>query len=294
MMKSLDSTRMGGIILALALGLALSACSAVKLGYSNLPGLAYWWLDGYADFSEEQAPVVREHIAQLHAWHRQKELPKIVDLLARMEQLAPGEVNPQQACSIVAEVQGRMRAVAVEGEPRIAAISTSMTPRELRHMQRKFRRNNERSQKEWLDLSPAERNEKRFDQMLERLETIYGRLDEPQRAVLRQRIQLSAFDAARSHAEWQRRQEELLKMLRRVAQHGTSDAEARGLLRAWYDGIEKAADPGYRAYQQVLLQEGCMTFSLVHHSTTPAQREQAAKRLRAYQRDLRDLVLAQP
>jgi hypothetical protein len=294
MMKSSDSTRMGGIILALALALALSACSAVKLGYSSLPNLAYWWLDGYADFSDEQAPVVREHIVQLHTWHRQKELPKLGDLLARMEQLTPGEVSPEQACGIVAEVQGRMRAVAMEAEPRIVAVAMSMTGRELRHMQRKFRRNNERYQKEWLDLPPAERNDKRFDQMLERLETIYGRLDEPQRAVLRRRIEQSAFDAGRSHAEWQRRQEDLLQALRRVSQRGTPEPEARALLRAWYEGIEKAPDPGYRAYQQVLLQEGCLTFSLVHQSTTAQQREQAARRLRAYQRDLRDLVLAQP
>lgn len=294
MMKSLDSTRMGGIILALALGLALSACSAVKLGYSSLPNLAYWWLDGYVDFSDEQAPLVRDHLAQMHTWHRQRELPRLVDLLARMEQLAPGEVSPQQACGMVAEVRDRMRAVAAEAEPRIVSMAMSLTGRELRHVQRKFRRNNERYRKEWLDLPPAERNEKRFDQMLERLETIYGRLDEPQRAVLRQRIEQSAFDPERSHAEWQRRQEELLKALRRASQRGTPEPEVRALLRAWYEGIEQAADPGYRAYQQVLLQEGCLTFSLVHRSTTAQQREQAAKRLRAYQRDLRDLVLAQP
>ena len=55
-MKSMDPTRIGGIILALALCLALSACSAIKLGYNALPTLSYWWLDGYIDFSAEQAP----------------------------------------------------------------------------------------------------------------------------------------------------------------------------------------------------------------------------------------------
>lgn len=294
MMKSSDLTRMGGIILALALALALAACSAVKLGYSSLPNLAYWWLDGYVDFSEEQAPQAREEIGRLHAWHRQQELPKLVELLARMEQLAPGEVNPQQACAIVTEVQARMRAVANEAEPRVAAMAATLTGRELRHIARKFRRNNERYRKEWLDLSLPEQQEKRFEQMLERLETIYGRLEEPQRVVLRQRIAQSALDPARSHAEWQRRQQDLAQILHRVSRREVPEAEARALLRGWYERVESAPDPVYRTYQQTLKQEGCTTFSLVHQSTTAAQREQAVRQLRAYQRDLRELMASQP
>jgi hypothetical protein len=291
MMKSRDSTRLAGIILALALALGLAACSAVKLGYGNLAHLGYWWLDGYVDFSDEQAPAVRDELAQLHAWHRQQELPRVLDLLARMEQMAPGEVSAQQACTLFAEVRARLDAVAQHAEARLAAIATTLTGRELRHMQRKFRRNNETYQEDWLDVPAARMQEKRYDRMLERLETLYGRLEAPQRAVLRQRIAQSAFDPARSHAEWQRRQHDLLQVLRRVAHRGTPEPEAGALLRGWLARVAQAPDPAYRAYQATLLQEGCATFAAVHQGTTAAQREQAARRLRAYQRDLRELVI---
>ena len=214
---------------------------------------------------------MRDEIVQLHAWHRQTELPRLQEMLARMEQLAPGEVSPQQACAMVADVQARYQAVVQHAEPRVVAMASQLTGRELRHMARKFRRNNERYQKEWLDLPVAEQHEKRLKQMVERMETVYGRLDEPQRAVLRRRIEQSAFDAGRSHAEWQRRQQDLLQILRRIAHDGVAEGEARALL-----------------------QEGCATFSVVHQSTTPAQREQAMRRLRAYQRDLQDLMTQQP
>lgn len=291
MMKSLDSTRLAGIILALGLALALSACSAVKLGYANLPNLAYWWLDGYVDFSDEQAPLVRDEIARLHTWHRQRELPRVLELLARMEQMAPADFTPQQACTVFAEVRARLDAVAIEAVPRVATIAATLTGRELRYLQRKFRRNNEKYREEWLDVPPAKVHEKRYERMLERLETFYGRLDEPQRAMLRQRIAQSAYDPARSHAEWQRRQQDLQQVLRRIAHRGTPEAEAHGLLRGWLARVERAPDAGYRAYQDTLLQEGCATFAAVHQSTTPTQREQAARRLRDYQRDLRDLVM---
>ncbi|RYF13731.1 MAG: hypothetical protein EOO30_20455 [Comamonadaceae bacterium] len=289
-MKSLDSTRLAGIILALGLALVLSACSALKLGYTNLPNLAYWWLDGYVDFSDEQAPLVRDEIARFYAWHRQQELPKVVELLARMEQMAPADFTPQQACTVFGEVRARLDAVATEASPRIAAIAATLTGRELRYLQRKFRRNNETYREEWLDVPAAKVHEKRYERLLERLETFYGRLDEPQRVVLRQRIVQSAFDPARSHAEWQRRQQDLQQVLRRVAHRGTPEAEAPALVRGWFARVERAPDPAYRAYQDTLLHEGCATFAAVHQGTTPAQREQAARRLRDYQRDLRDLV----
>ena len=294
-MKSMDPTSIGGIILALAHCLALSACSAIKLGYNALPTLSYWWLDGYIDFSAEQAPRMRDELARLLAWHRQQELPRVVELLERTERMAPSEITAQQACGVVAEARDRLHAVAGNAEPGIVALGASLTGRELRHLGRKFRRNNEQFEQDWVKLPPPERHDKRFQQLLERIEMIYGRLDEPQRAVLRQRIEQSAFDPARALGERQRRQHELLQVLHRLtAAGGMPEPEARTLVRTWIDHAEVSPDPTYRAHQEALLQEGCTTFALVHQSTTAAQREQAVRRLRAYQRDLRDLMAQQP
>lgn len=289
-MKWLVSTRSVAIILALAAALALSACSAVKLGYANLPVLAFWWLDGYADFSDEQEPRVRDVIAELHAWHRQNELPRVAELLGRIEQLAPGEIPAPQACAIVTEVQARLQATAARAEPAAAALAATLTPRQLRHIARKFRSNNERFQRDWLDLTPGDQQEKRFQQTLERIETFYGRLDEPQRAVLRQRLATTVWDPKKMLAQWQRRQRELLGIFERVRSRGVTAAEGAALLRTWSDRLETPADLAYRAYQDALLQEGCATFAAVHQSTTPEQREHAVRRLRAWRRDLRDLT----
>lgn len=292
-MKWLVSNRIGGIILALALALALAACSAVKLGYANLPHLAWWWLDGYVDFTDEQEPRVREAIASLHAWHRHNELPRVGELLGRMEQMAGGDITPQQACSVVADVQARMREVGRQAEPAAVSVAATLTQRQLRHMGRKFRSTNERFRREWIELSPDEQLEKRYAKMLDRAESVYGTLDAPQRKVLRQRLASTIWDPRRMLAQWQRRQQELLQILARVAQPGLPAAEAGALLRAWVERLEQPADPAYRAYQDALLQEGCATFAAVHQVTTAAQREQAVRRLRAWQRDVRELT-AQP
>ena len=205
MLKKKAPMRIAVIILALTLSLALSGCSAIKLGYNTLPDLAYWWLDGYVDFSDGQRTEVRGEIAQVHAWHRQQELPLLADLLARLEQLAPGEIAPQQACEVVADVRARLDAVGDRLEPGAAHLATTLTAGQLRHLERKFHSSNETFRKEQIEATPAERQDKRYDRILDKAEMIYGRLDEPQRAVLRQGLAQSAYDPARILADRERR-----------------------------------------------------------------------------------------
>ncbi len=289
-MKLPDFRRPAGIILAMALSLGLSGCSALKLGYGNLPDLAYWWLDGYVDFTEAQATRVRGELHRLHAWHRQQ-LPRVADLLARLEQMVPGDISPQQACAVVEEVQDHLRLVADAAGPAAASIATTLNAKQLHHIERKFRGNDKRFQEEWVDLTPGERQARRYDETLDRLESIYGTLDAPQRAVLRQGIAQSKYVPERILLDRERRQQDLLQVLKQLSQGNVKPDEARVQLHAWLDRSQHAPDLAYRAWQEGLVQEGCRVFSAVHSSTTPAQREHAIRRLRAYQRDLRELAV---
>ncbi|MCC2674651.1 MAG: hypothetical protein K0R58_1598 [Ramlibacter sp.] len=282
--------RSAAIILVLTLSLGLSACSAIKLGYSSLPEVAFWWLDGYLDFSEDQKPEARRELARLHEWHRRQELPKLIEVLARMEQMAAGDVTPQQACEVVSQVQARIAAVADQAAGGAGALASTLTARQLRHLDRKYRSRNEDFFRDWVAKPVNEQHEKRYEKTLERLETIYGRLDAPQRAVLRQAIERSMYQPGRILTERQRWQQDVLQALRQASAPGTAPAQATALVNAALQRMQQPPDAPYRAWRDALIQEGCRTFAAVHQATTPAQREQAARRLRAYQRDLRELA----
>ncbi|HEY8360124.1 MAG TPA: DUF6279 family lipoprotein [Ramlibacter sp.] len=281
------STRLWRIIVALVVAVGLTACSAIKLGYNTFDDVAYWWLDGYIDFTDEQAPRARAELDRLHAWHRSQELPRFVEILERMERMAPGSITPQQACGIANEVQERLKLVADQAEPAVLALVADLTPDQLRHLERKYRSNNDKFRKEWVREPVAEQKDKRYERMLDRLEMIYGRLDTAQRRVLRQGIDQSAWDAQRVMAERQRRQQDLLQTAGRIIE---SRGANRELLRGYVERVQRSPDAAYRAWQDELLQENCRVFAAVHESTTAGQREQAVRRLRAYQRDLKDLA----
>jgi hypothetical protein len=64
-------------------------------------------------------------------------------------------------------------------------------------------------------------------------------------------------------------------------------------MRGYFERLREPANAADRAYQQALIDESCGSFAALHNSTNAAQREAAVRRLRAYQRDLRELSAQQ-
>ena len=284
--------RLARIMVLLAVAAALAACSAIKLGYNTLDSVAYWWLDSYFDFSDAQAPLVRQDVAGLHLWHRNEELPRLAAMLGKMEQLAPGDISPAQACAFVIEFRQRLRVLADRAEPAAVTLATSLQPEQLQHLSHKYEKNNAKYRDDWIRLPPAERREKRYKQFLERSEMVYGRLDEPQREALRGDVERSIFDPQRILADRERRQADALRTLGQLSAQPVDFASARQLMRGYLERLERSPDKAYRDYQEALIEEGCRHFAVLHNSTSLAQREAAVRRLRAYQRELRELTAA--
>ena len=278
------------IIGLLALAATLAGCSTIKLGYNNLDDIAYWWLDSYIDFSDEQATRVREDLASLHAWHRSHELQPVIAILQDMERLASGDVTPAQVCVFVQLGRERFNAVTDRAEPAAVTLAMGFTAEQLQHLQRKYDKNDAEYRKQWVRIPRAEQKEKRFEQFLERSETFYGTLGEPQRAVLQGLVEQSIFEPERMLAERMRRQQDALDTLRKLAGQPIAFNEARALLRGYLERVQEPPEPAARRYQQALVDEACRNISVLHNSTTAAQRDAAVRRLRAYQRDLRDLL----
>jgi len=283
---------MARIIGVLLLAAALGACSAIKLAYNNLPTVSYWWLDDYLDFDSEQTPKVRDELAQLLAWHRQNELPRIASLLQEAQALAPGEVTPAQVCAMGDRIRERLLAVTERAEPAGTELALSLTDAQLQQLERKYEKNNASYRKEWLDRTPAQVQEKRYDQFLDRTEDFYGRLSAQQRDLLKQQVAQSVFDPRLADTERRHRQQEALVLLRGFVANKPSPVEARAALHAYIQRIAEPPPGPWRDQQQALLQEGCRNTAVLHNGTSPSQRAQAVRRLQAYQDDLRQLVAA--
>jgi hypothetical protein len=279
--------RFGIAVLVLLL---LPACSAIKLGYQQLPTLSYWWLDSTVSFSGNQMPAAKEAIEKLHQWHRREELPGYAALLQRTAELSAGPVQPEQLCRVIDEVQARLDTLMRQAVVQAAPVAMALGPRQLSHMARHWERQNEEWEKEWLQGDTDARMERRLDKALSRYNSFYGELNTAQINLIKTQLSQSPWTAEWGRRDRQRRQQDLLSTLQRITQSNLTQAQAEAQLWGVWQRWLQPPDAGQRAVVQSLSQRACENLAQLHNTATAEQRVRLTRRLRAYERDLLDLT----
>lgn len=268
----------------------LSACSAPSLVYNNATELVHWWLDGYVDLDTAQSVMVRSELVDIQHWHRQNELPRIATLLRDTARRLPEPLTADAVCSVYKEVVASGERLSVKAETAVVALAASLTTAQVQAMERKYAKSNADYRAKWLGGSAAEAKERRYSQLLDRAESVYGRLNASQRELLRQQVVNATFDAQTTYATRLRHQQDAVQVLRQIAQTRPDLTTTRDAMRALLARRLRAPDPQQRRYAEALVQEGCAGMAVVHNSTTPAQRAEAARKLNAYANDAMKLA----
>ena len=284
------------IVLVLALT-TLPGCStntAAKVAYNQSPDLAYWWLDDYADFNGVQSLQVKAALARLQDWHRQTQLPLYAQSLQGLQQLAPADINADQACHTAADARAHVATVLAQIEPVAASLAAMLQPAQFDTMARKFAKGNAEWRSDFIEVSAQKLQTRRFKQARERAELLYGSLNDAQSAALRRGVAQSVFDPALAYTERLRRQQDMLQTLRAITAAAVPAAEAntsrsaRVLVHALLGRALSSPDAAYRRYQEALTSEGCALFADLHQRASTAQRLHAAQTLKRYE----DLLLS--
>ena len=279
---------------AVVMSASLSGCSAIKLGYNQLPEISSWWLDNYIDFTDNQAAQAKQALKKLQTWHRKEELPQIANLLVQAQSMAPNNISQQQACEVWGQMEKRIDAVAQESSRLATPIVLQLTPRQLRHLEKRWAVKNDDWKKDWLQPSAEDRLKKRLDATVDRFSDFYGDLNAEQIKLLRQQIEQSLWSPEVAIQNRIKRQQSQLVVLQNLIQDaqkpGFNLAQAeKTVLQLSLQGV-RPQDPTLLNLQLQLEQQACLNFSQFHNTTTPAQRQKAQRRLRAYEADLRDLI----
>jgi hypothetical protein len=274
--------------------LLLQGCSAIKLGYQQLPTLSYWWLDSTVSFSSAQTAGAKQALDNLYQWHRSEELPAYADLLQRAQVLSAGPVQTEQVCRVWADVQTRLDTAMREAVVQAAPVVMSLGPRQLSHIARRWESQNEDWEKEWLLGNVNERLERRLDKTVERYRSFYGELTPAQASIVKTQLAQSPWTAEWGRQDRQRRQQDLLSTLQGISQSKLSQAEVEGQLWGVWQRWMKPTEAGQRAVVQSLQQRACENLAQFHNAATAEQRQQATRRLRAYEKDIKELVKPKP
>ena len=278
------------LALALLGALTLAGCSAVKFGYEQAPSLVYWWLDGHLDFSDSQSTRVRDALERLQRWHRQRELPLYADLLARAATLAEGPVEADQVCQMQADMQQRLDALLQEAVRQLSPVMAQIETRQIRHMSAHLEQKNAKWEDQWLQGSSSMRLQRRLDRAADRLADFYGSLTTAQTRLLRRQLEQSVWSPEWGRQERLRQQRDLLGALMRIeAEKPSVKATELALLGVWDRWLQPRSAADQERWKDWIVQ-GCQNLADLHNSTSAEQRQRAARRLRSYEKDLRELA----
>jgi hypothetical protein len=270
--------------------LLLQGCSAIKLGYQQLPTLSYWWLDSAISFNSEQSVRAKEALEQLHQWHRREELTSYADFLQRSALWSQGTLESTQVCSAFTEVQTRLDRLMREAVRQAAPVAMMLGPRQLSHLARQWDSKNEEWEKDWLRGDEQARIERRMERVTGRYSDFYGSLSAEQTSLIKSQLAQSQWTAEWGRRDRQRRQRDLLATLQRVTQNqmtaAQTEAELWGVWQRWL----KPPDAAGAALMQAMSLQACNNLTQLHNTTSSEQRQRATRRMRAYERDLRDLI----
>jgi len=281
-------------LVAVSMSVILTGCSAVRLGYNNLPDIASWWLDSYIDFSDTQGPQAKAALQKLQTWHRKEELPAIAELLVQAQTLAPQNITPEQACKIWEGAQVRIESLIQESSRLAAPVVSQLSAKQLKHLEKEWATRNEDWKKQWVQGTPDSRIKKRVDLAAERFNSFYGDLNLEQRQVLKQQFLQSTWSPEASYQRRLKRQQEQLIALQAMSSEITKPAmpiaQVEKALQSLILQSVRPKDAGELSKQLQLEQQACQNLAQLHNTMSPAQRLKAQRKLKDYETDIRELM----
>ena len=268
----------------------LAGCSSVRLGYGSGPLLAWWWLDGYVDFSRENAPLAQQGIDRWFEWHRATQLPAYAGLLDAAAQDVLEPVTAAQACGWQARMRGALNPALDRAVEIAADLVPTLGEAQLRHIEQRYAKGNDEMRSDFLQPDPAVRQRESVKRTVDRIERMYGRLEPAQTRVIAAGVAASPFDPERWLADRERRQRDTLAILRELVTTGADRDRRLAGLRTLALRIERSPDPDYRAYQLRLAEYNCQFAARIHNATTPEQRRKARDTFKGWADDFRALA----
>ncbi len=262
----------------------------VRLGYGQAPQLAYWWLDGYYDFSDGQQEKVRDAIASFFAWHRKTQLSDYAQLLDRAQTELPQDTTPAQICRWNDEFLTRLNTAADRAMPDLADLVLSLSPQQLVHVQKRMDKQNKEFANDYLQKAKAQRLESSMKRIVDRVEMVYGEIDDAQRKLIEAGVSASPFDPEAWGAEQQERQRETMRTMRELIDSKADATRAQAAMRALADMTQRSPRPAYRAYQHRLIAYNCAFAAQIHNAMSAPQRQAAVKRFKGWAEDARALA----
>lgn len=272
--------------------LALAACSTgMRMGYNNADTLLLYSLGGYVSLTPEQEALVKERAGALVSWHRTTQLRDYASLIEQARgKIAAGPVSAQEVLAFNEAINTRMMLVGERAAPDVARLALTLTPEQVERLQRRFADDAAKARREAVKAAETVSPDERARKYIERAEYWFGSVTPAQRALLREELQRRPDGNAGWRAERERRQQELLRVLRRIQDERPDEATATAWVRRYFAQLREPPDAERRRAMQALRADNAELIAQLVNTATPQQRAALSQRLASFAEDFTALA----
>lgn len=270
--------------------LALTACSSIQLGYNQGDTLLRWWIDDYVDLNESQSEFVASALKRQFSWHRANQLPPIQASLIKLRQRLGKPLTTQEAFDSYQDFRKHIFA-ALEHMSRDAAIlALSMNLDQLKVMERKYSKTNEKFRKQYLTGSPSQRLEGRTEKVIENTENIFGSITREQANQIAKLVENYPVDMDAVYKERIRRQKDLLILLRKIITEKPSIEVTESMLLKYIQTFEYGYTTEQKEFEMSRLDSSVKLTVAITQLMTDAQRKNAQEKISDWIDDIKVLI----
>lgn len=266
----------------------LAACSATKVGYNNADRLLVHSLDSYFQLDAAQETLVRGRVRELLAWHRATQLDQYAAFLEDTQRALDRPLTPDEVLAMYDAINQKLFSVGERAAPELARLALTLRPTQIDHLAEKLAKDASKARRELLRPVGQDMLDQRVENYTERAETWLGTLSEAQRALVRRSL------AAQPPLWWaderERRQRDLVAVLRQICDAHPTEAEATDRLRGYFAELRLPADAERRASVLDFRRTHAVLMAQLLNSASPAQKVTLAKKLRSYADDFSALA----
>ncbi len=285
------SSNVARCLLLAGAALLIAACSSLKLGYNHADTLLLHSLDRYFDLDEQQQALAGERLRRLLDWHRRTQLAGYAQLLADAQHTLDGRVDADAVAMLQQQMNARLAAFGAHAAPDVAALALTLTPAQIDRFAEKLAQESSGVRRGLIGSSGGRESvDARGRRMAERAESWFGAVNDLQTQIL------SEAAASRTEAWWlderERRQCEIVQLLRRIRDEQPGVAEAARRVREFFARLDQPDDEARRAALADHRRANAELIARLIGAATPAQRAALARRLRDYAEDFTALAHA--
>ncbi|MEO8937506.1 MAG: DUF6279 family lipoprotein [Burkholderiaceae bacterium] len=288
--RSTMPTRMAAWGLAVVAIVTMAGCGGLlKIGYKNGDTTGLFIMNRYLDLSSEQKEFVKPRLRALLAWHKSTQLPDYSRFATELQKKAQAQTTPAEVAALREQSRRRAYATIDHALPAMADIALHLTSDNIQTLQDKFGEEDDKWSEENLTGDLEKRQKARYDKTLDRVEEWYGRFSKAQRAEIRKLSDARPLDNGILFAERQRREQDLITMLNRVARDKPPRDAVIAMMKTYEEHFEQAPDPDRRAFIDSLHRTTDEMNAAIQNLATPQQRAKAVAKLQEWIDDFRSL-----